>query len=85
MGTGKTPGQEIPAATTRRRGSTRVPTWRPTSGSIRRGQLVGDAASDSKDEVLVRECDMAVLDEVRKVWAFYRDRRPDSYDALTAP
>jgi beta-ureidopropionase len=50
-----------------------------------RGQLVGDAASDTKDELLVRDCDMAVIDAVRAQWAFYRDRRPDVYGALTAP
>ncbi|MGB9113106.1 MAG: nitrilase-related carbon-nitrogen hydrolase [Acidimicrobiales bacterium] len=47
-----------------------------------RGQLIGDAASDEKDEVIVRACDMALLEEVRGLWAFYRDRRPDSYESL---
>ncbi len=47
-----------------------------------RGQLVGDAASDVKDEVIVRACDMSMLEEVRRLWAFYRDRRPDSYESL---
>ena len=50
-----------------------------------RGQKVGDAASDSEDEVIVRDLDMSVLREVRHTWAFYRDRRPDSYDGLVAP
>jgi beta-ureidopropionase len=50
-----------------------------------RGQLVGDAASDTKDELLVRDCDMSVIDAVRNQWAFYRDRRPDLYGELTAP
>jgi N-carbamoylputrescine amidase len=50
-----------------------------------RGQLVGDAASDSKDEVIVRDLDMSVLKEVRHIWAFYRDRRPDSYESLVTP
>jgi N-carbamoylputrescine amidase len=50
-----------------------------------RGQKVGDAASDSEDEVIVRDLDMNVLREVRHTWAFYRDRRPDSYDALVLP
>jgi beta-ureidopropionase len=50
-----------------------------------RGQIVGEAASDQKDDVIVRECDMAMVEEVRKVWAFYRDRRPDSYGALVSP
>ncbi len=50
-----------------------------------RGQLVGEAASDSKDELIVRDCDMAILDEVRAQWAFYRDRRPEIYEELTTP
>ncbi len=50
-----------------------------------RGQLVGAPASDQDDEVVVRDLDMELLREVRQVWAFYRDRRPDAYDALVAP
>src|ERR1700721_2994672 len=34
-----------------------------------RGQLIGEAASDSEDEVLVRDFDMNVLKEVRHTWA----------------
>jgi len=47
-----------------------------------RGQLVGDAASDTDDEVVVRDLDLGLLDEVRNQWAFYRDRRPDTYGPL---
>ena len=50
-----------------------------------RGQLVGDPASDTEEELVVRDLDMDMIDEVRKVWAFYRDRRPDAYESLTAP
>ncbi len=50
-----------------------------------RGQLVGEAASDTDEEVIVRDLDLDTIDEVRKVWAFYRDRRPDAYDSLVAP
>jgi beta-ureidopropionase len=50
-----------------------------------RGQLVGEAASDAKDEVIVRACDMGMLEQVRDVWAFYRDRRPESYAPLCQP
>jgi beta-ureidopropionase len=50
-----------------------------------RGQLAGDAASDDKDEVLVRDLDMAQLAEVRNLWQFYRDRRPDQYESLVRP
>ena len=31
----------------------------------------------------VRDLDMDQLQEVRDLWAFYRDRRPDSYGPLT--
>jgi N-carbamoylputrescine amidase len=50
-----------------------------------RGQLVGDAASDTKEEVVVRDLDMDALAEVRNLWAFYRDRRPDTYGSLVKP
>jgi N-carbamoylputrescine amidase len=48
-----------------------------------RGQLVGDKASDTSDEVIVRDLDMDLITEVRRHWAFYRDRRSDSYQALS--
>ncbi len=48
-----------------------------------RGQIVGEAASDTEEEVVVRDLDMGVLAEVRDLWAFYRDRRPDTYGPLT--
>jgi N-carbamoylputrescine amidase len=50
-----------------------------------RGKLIGEAASGSEDEVIVRDLDMNELTEVRHTWAFYRDRRPDSYGELVAP
>ena len=50
-----------------------------------RGQIIGEAASDSEDEVIVRDLDMNVLKDVRHTWAFYRDRRPDSYESLVTP
>ena len=49
-----------------------------------RGQIVGGAASDTEEEIVVRDHDLDKVDEVRKQWAFYRDRRPDSYDAIVA-
>jgi N-carbamoylputrescine amidase len=50
-----------------------------------RGQTVGDVASDSAEEVVVRDLDLDRLTEVRHQWQFYRDRRPDSYDPLVQP
>ncbi|MGW6445061.1 nitrilase-related carbon-nitrogen hydrolase [Lentzea sp. NPDC055074] len=50
-----------------------------------RGQLVGDAASDTEEELVVRDLDLDLLTEVRDTWAFYRDRRPDTYEGLVNP
>jgi N-carbamoylputrescine amidase len=50
-----------------------------------RGQLVGDAASDKEEELIVRDLDLDMVEEVRKTWAFYRDRRPDAYGDLVVP
>jgi len=47
-----------------------------------RGQTVGDPASDTDDEVIVRDLDLDQIEEVRQQWAFYRDRRPDAYGPL---
>lgn len=46
-----------------------------------RGQFVKVASRD-KDEVLVAEMDREVIRQVREVWQFYRDRRPESYGEL---
>ncbi len=43
-----------------------------------RGQIVKEASRD-KDEVLVADLDLDLIREVRNVWQFYRDRRPESY------
>ena len=50
-----------------------------------RGQKVGDAASDTEEELIIRDLDLDMVEEVRKTWAFYRDRRPDAYGDLIAP
>ena len=46
-----------------------------------RGQIVA-RASDSDDEVLVADLDLGMIDEVRTVWQFFRDRRPETYGEL---
>ena len=48
-----------------------------------RGQFVGEVASTTDEELVVRDLDMDLVDEVRNQWAFYRDRRPDMYGPLT--
>jgi N-carbamoylputrescine amidase len=35
--------------------------------------------------VVVRDLDLDMIREVRNSWQFYRDRRPDSYVAITKP
>ncbi|MCL1587888.1 MAG: acyltransferase [Actinomycetia bacterium] len=47
-----------------------------------RGQIVGDAASDTQDEVVVRDLDMSEIEAARRHWAFYRDRRPEVYEGI---
>ena len=49
-----------------------------------RGQIVAEASRD-RDELVTAVLDLDQIREVRKVWQFYRDRRPDSYDTLVAP
>lgn len=48
-----------------------------------RGKIVAQASRD-KDELLVADLDFDMIEEVRRVWQFFRDRRPDSYQQLTA-
>jgi beta-ureidopropionase len=48
-----------------------------------RGQIVAQAARD-KDELLVADLDLDLIQQVRNTWQFFRDRRPDSYEQITA-
>ena len=41
-------------------------------------------ASEDQDELVVSDLDLSMIEEVRRVWQFYRDRRPDAYGDLTA-
>jgi N-carbamoylputrescine amidase len=47
-----------------------------------RGQIVAQGTRD-KEELVVADIDLDMIREVRNVWQFYRDRRPDSYGSLT--
>jgi N-carbamoylputrescine amidase len=40
-------------------------------------------ASEDKDELVVAELDLELIEEVRRTWQFFRDRRPDTYGDLT--
>ena len=46
-----------------------------------RGQIIAEASRD-KDEIVVADLDMDRITEVRNVWQFFRDRRPETYDEL---
>ncbi|MBI4852212.1 MAG: acyltransferase [Acidobacteria bacterium] len=46
-----------------------------------RGQFLAQATRD-QDELVVAELDLDKIREVRNVWQFFRDRRPDSYGEL---
>jgi len=50
-----------------------------------RGNYVGDIASQDGSEVVTRDLDLGLIREVRNSWQFYRDRRPDSYEATVRP
>jgi beta-ureidopropionase len=47
-----------------------------------RGQILAEASED-KDELVVAEMDMDKVREVRDLWQFFRDRRPEMYGPLT--
>lgn len=50
-----------------------------------RGEFVGEVGDAYKEELIVRDLDLDLIREVREVWQFYRDRRPEMYDGLVAP
>ncbi|MFD6396304.1 nitrilase-related carbon-nitrogen hydrolase [Nocardia sp. NPDC060249] len=49
------------------------------------GKFVGEVASDTSPELVVRDLDMDLITIVRERWAFYRDRRPEAYGSLVNP
>ena len=50
-----------------------------------RGNYVGELGSSEHEELLIRDLDMDLVQEMRDDWHFYRDRRPDTYGEITAP
>jgi beta-ureidopropionase len=47
-----------------------------------RGQIIA-CGSEDNDELVVAELDLSMIEEVRRTWQFFRDRRPDAYGPLT--
>jgi len=50
-----------------------------------RGEFVGEVGDAYKEELIVRDLDLGLLREVRDLWQFYRDRRPDTYSDIAVP
>lgn len=48
-----------------------------------RGQIVAQGSRD-RDELVVADLDLGMIQQVRNTWQFYRDRRPETYGAITA-
>ena len=48
-----------------------------------RGNFIAQASRD-KDELLVADLNFDEIKEVRDLWQFYRDRRPETYSELVA-
>jgi beta-ureidopropionase len=46
-----------------------------------RGNFLAQGSED-KDELVVAEMDLDMIEEVRRTWQFYRDRRPETYGAM---
>ncbi|MBX7096350.1 MAG: acyltransferase [Myxococcaceae bacterium] len=46
-----------------------------------RGQFLATGSED-KDELVVSDMNFDQIEEVRRVWQFFRDRRPDSYENM---
>ena len=47
-----------------------------------RGSFLAQASEDD-DALVVAEMALDLIDEVRKTWQFFRDRRPETYGDLT--
>ena len=46
-----------------------------------RGQLISEGSRDG-DDIVLADLDLDMIGEVRNVWQFFRDRRPDSYEVI---
>ena len=49
-----------------------------------RGKILAEG-SRSTDDVVIADLDLDMIREVRNTWQFFRDRRPETYTALTQP
>ncbi len=49
-----------------------------------RGQFLAVGSRD-RDEIVTADLDLDMIRDVRNVWQFFRDRRPESYEAIVQP
>ena len=49
-----------------------------------RGQIIAEA-SDNKEELLIADLDLGMIEEIRATWQFFRDRRPETYHKIVEP
>jgi N-carbamoylputrescine amidase len=61
--------------------STGIQFWGQSFVTNTQGQIVQRASSD-REEILIQTCDLKVMEEVRRNWPFFRDRRIDLYDGI---
>jgi N-carbamoylputrescine amidase len=47
------------------------------------GEIIAEGSQD-KEEVIVAKLDLARIEEIRRGWPFFRDRRIDAYGGLTS-
>lgn len=43
--------------------------------------MIAEGSRDT-DDIVIADIDLDMIREVRNVWQFYRDRRPETYDEM---
>ena len=56
--------------------------WGQSFVSDMYGKILKRASVDETESLLV-ECNLDALESMRKIWPFYRDRRPEKYQSIT--
>jgi N-carbamoylputrescine amidase len=50
-----------------------------------RGQFIAASEKRTEDDIVIADMDFDMIRDVRNTWQFFRDRRPETYTAITAP
>jgi beta-ureidopropionase len=50
-----------------------------------RGQFIAQSVKRTEDDIVMADMDLDMIREVRNVWQFFRDRRPETYTSVVAP